>query len=51
MIELDRLEDEIRQVLNGFNVVTVDYTEQSDKDFVIVRTRNIIRWKLESYQE
>ncbi len=39
VIDLDRLEDEIRKVLEGLNVVAVDYTEQSDKDFVIVRVK------------
>jgi small-conductance mechanosensitive channel len=39
VIELDKLEEEIRKVLEGLNVVAVDYTEQSDKDFVIVRVK------------
>jgi small conductance mechanosensitive channel len=39
VIDLDKLEEEIRKVLDGLNVVAVDYTEQSDKDFVIVRVK------------
>jgi small-conductance mechanosensitive channel len=39
VIDLDKLEEEIREVLEGLNVVAVDYTEQSDKDFVIVRVK------------
>jgi len=39
VIDLDKLEEEIRKVLEGLNVVAVDYTEQSDKDFVIVRVK------------
>lgn len=39
VIDLDKLEEEIRKVLGGLNVVAVDYTEQSDKDFVIVRVK------------
>ena len=39
VIDLDKLEEEIRKVLDGLNVVAVDYTEQSDKDFVIVRLK------------
>jgi small-conductance mechanosensitive channel len=39
VIELDKLEEEIRKALEGLNVVAVDYTEQSDKDFVIVRVK------------
>lgn len=39
VIDLDRLEEEVRSVLKGFNVVAVDYTEQSDKDHVIVRVK------------
>ena len=39
VIDLDKLEEEIRRVLEGLNVVAVDYTEQSDKDFVIVRVK------------
>jgi Small-conductance mechanosensitive channel len=39
VIELDRLEEEIREVLKDFNVAAVDYTEQSDKDYVIVRVK------------
>ncbi|AKT34186.1 Small-conductance mechanosensitive channel [Pyrobaculum sp. WP30] len=39
VIDLDKLEEEIRKALEGLNVVAVDYTEQSDKDFVIVRVK------------
>jgi small-conductance mechanosensitive channel len=39
VIDLDKLEEEIRKVLEGLNVVAADYTEQSDKDFVIVRVK------------
>jgi len=39
VIELDKLEEEIRKALEGLNVTAVDYTEQSDKDFVIVRVK------------
>jgi small conductance mechanosensitive channel len=39
VIELDKLEEEIGRVLEGLNVMAVDYTEQSDKDFVIVRVK------------
>ncbi len=39
VIDLDKLEEEIRKVLEGLNVMAVDYTEQSDKDFVIVRVK------------
>jgi len=39
VIDLDKLEEEIRKVLDELNVVAVDYTEQSDKDFVIVRVK------------
>ena len=39
VIDLDKLEEEIRKALVGLNVVAVDYTEQSDKDFVIVRVK------------
>jgi small-conductance mechanosensitive channel len=39
VIDLDKLEEKIRKVLEGLNVVAVDYTEQSDKDFVIVRVK------------
>jgi len=39
VISLDKLEEEIGKVLEGLNVVAVDYTEQSDKDFVIVRVK------------
>jgi small conductance mechanosensitive channel len=39
IIDLDKLEEEIRKVLDELNVVAVDYTEQSDKDFVIVRVK------------
>jgi small-conductance mechanosensitive channel len=39
VIDLDKLEEETRKALEGLNVVAVDYTEQSDKDFVIVRVK------------
>jgi small-conductance mechanosensitive channel len=39
VIDLDKLEEEIGKVLEGLNVMAVDYTEQSDKDFVIVRVK------------
>jgi len=39
VINLDKLEEEIRKALEELNVVAVDYTEQSDKDFVIVRVK------------
>jgi small-conductance mechanosensitive channel len=39
VIDLDKLEEEIRKALEELNVVAVDYTEQSDKDFVIVRVK------------
>jgi len=39
VIEVDQLEEEIKEALKDFNVVAVDYTEQSDKDFVIVRVK------------
>ncbi len=39
VIELDKLEEEIRKSLDGLKVVAVDYTEQSDRDFVIVRVK------------
>jgi len=39
VIELENLEEEVRKVLEGLNVVAVDYTEQSDKDFVVVRVK------------
>ena len=39
VIDLDKLEEEIRKALEGLNVVAVDYTEQSDRDFVIVRVK------------
>jgi small conductance mechanosensitive channel len=39
VIDLDMLEEEIGRVLEGLNVMAVDYTEQSDKDFVIVRVK------------
>jgi Small-conductance mechanosensitive channel len=39
VIDLDKLEEDVRKVLEGLNVMAVDYTEQSDKDFVIVRVK------------
>lgn len=39
VIDLDKLEEEMRKALEGLNVMAVDYTEQSDKDFVIVRVK------------
>lgn len=39
VIDLDKLEEEIRKALEGLNVTAVDNTEQSDKDFVIVRVK------------
>ncbi|RFA93938.1 mechanosensitive ion channel family protein [Pyrobaculum aerophilum] len=39
IIDFDRLEEEIKEVLSEFNVIAVDYTEQSDKDHVIIRIK------------
>jgi len=39
VIDLDKAADEIREELKNFDVVAVDFTEQSDKDFVIIRVK------------
>lgn len=39
VIDIDRLEEEVREVLRGFNIVAIDFTEQSDKDYVIIRVK------------
>ncbi|MFN7106109.1 MAG: mechanosensitive ion channel domain-containing protein [Pyrobaculum sp.] len=39
VISIDTLEAEIVRELEGFDVMAVDYTEQSDKDYVIVRVK------------
>ena len=39
IIDIETLEEEVRSVLHGFEVSAVDFTEQSDKDFVIIRVK------------
>jgi len=39
VIDLDKAADEIREELKDFDVVAVDFTEQSEKDFVIIRVK------------
>ncbi|MGK0548203.1 MAG: mechanosensitive ion channel family protein [Pyrobaculum sp.] len=39
IIDFDNLEKEITEVLGGLKVLAVDYTEQSDKDYVILRIK------------
>jgi len=43
IIEFGKLRSEIREVLSDFHVVTIEFTEQSDKDHVIVRIKLSIR--------
>ncbi len=38
-ISINTLQSEILSELEGFDVVAVDFTEQSDKDFVIIRVK------------
>ncbi|MFN3804552.1 MAG: mechanosensitive ion channel family protein, partial [Pyrobaculum sp.] len=39
VISIDTLQEEIARELTGFDVVAIDYTEQSDKDYVIIRIK------------
>jgi len=37
VLDLENAVEEIREELVGFDVISVDFSEQSDKDFVIMR--------------